>query len=196
MSQVYVIPSYLKNDVFANSSGFRCFSPPFEHSIRAYGIYMDRDKAEINPEFLQIIPYIIIKSPPFSSDPFWLVGVRSDKQEEKRLHHKHSIGMGGHIELADSQSGDVIWNAMYRELFEEVGFPNGLISTRLVGYVYDDKDEVGRVHLGMVFIVETVPDIENLEPDKHTLKWMTLAEIQAIQNHMEGWSKILIGQLI
>src|SRR5260370_32583771 len=60
--------------------------------IASKHFFIDRPTAEISPKYRQIIPYVIIRN---AGDYFVLV--RAPKQSETRLHHKVSLGIGGHI---------------------------------------------------------------------------------------------------
>src|SRR5207253_6308548 len=60
--------------------------------ISAKHFFIDRPTAEQSPQYKQIIPYVVIRH----GDSYFLLQ-RTSKQTEARLHHKLSIGVGGHI---------------------------------------------------------------------------------------------------
>src|SRR5437870_1718393 len=79
-----------------------------------------RREMEEDPAFKQIIPYCILRS---NNSVFRYT--RGKKMGEKRLHALESIGVGGHISLADDRpliGGAVVTygESMHRELGEEV----------------------------------------------------------------------------
>src|SRR5215210_5695763 len=55
-----------------------------------------RADAEVSPQFRQVIPYVVVTH---GNNIFTLR--RTPKQSEARLHHKVSIGVGGHINPGD-----------------------------------------------------------------------------------------------
>jgi predicted NUDIX family phosphoesterase len=82
---------------------------------------------------------------------------------EGRLAGKLTVGLGGHVELRDVWPVDIgepdlrwaIGRAAWREIQEEIRLPDRRAEWpsewRQVGLVNDDRDPVGRVHLGVVW---------------------------------------------
>ena len=108
--------------------------------------FMPRSQAEENPEFKQIIPYVLIRQ-----GDRWLHYVRGKASGEKRLVAKGSIGVGGHINPEDQSlfdSGrDFYDRAVQRELHEEL-HTDGEFRTRIVALLNDDSTPVGRGAFG------------------------------------------------
>jgi predicted NUDIX family phosphoesterase len=102
--------------------------------------------AESDESKKQIIPYIA-----FRYKGKYFAYQRLEKSGEERLRNNFSIGIGGHINPID-ESGDIIIDGMKREFFEEVEYPHEF-NHRIIGYINDDKDSVGRVHFGVVFLI-------------------------------------------
>ena len=102
--------------------------------------YIPRTQAETNPEFKQLIPYVIIVC-----GERLLTYQRGKRGGEPRLHAKLSIGIGGHINDLDEdyEAG------VRREMREEVGID---WYAPPVAALNDDSNDVGRVHLGFVHI--------------------------------------------
>ena len=102
--------------------------------------YIPRSEAETNPEFKQLIPYVIIAC----GDQI-LSYRRGKRGDESRLHSKLSIGIGGHINDQDEdyEAG------VRREMREEVGID---WYAPPVAALNDDSNDVGKVHLGFVHI--------------------------------------------
>jgi len=147
---------------------------------------MRRSIAETDKSFKQIIPYLYIKC-----DDEYLIYRRTKKQTEGRLHDKLSLGIGGHINPIDSASGDIIIAGLERELIEELGLEINK-SLEFVAFINDDSNEVGEVHLGMVFKMNIKEKInEVVEKDKMTLDWFTKDKIIKEIDKFETWSQIL-----
>lgn len=124
---------------------------------------------------------------------------------ESRLHGKHSIGIGGHIDVLPK--GDFVGmmaDEALREFDEEVGLKttkqlrNQLISKLESGqfsYIRNKHIEVDAVHLGfaMVVEVERESDLTRIEASEiQSPKWLTLQECKqyAAEGFFESWSVI------
>lgn len=153
-------------------------------------IWVSRKIAENRADFKQIIPYLLIRIP----DGHFACYQR--KGNEKRLHGLWSAGVGGHIDLADQQQSgqsifDILENCAYRELREEFQHP---LAERLtyVGIINEERTKVGRVHTGLVYLVELKkPALPNAE--LHNLKWITTHEIR--NRKVELWTELAIRLL-
>jgi predicted NUDIX family phosphoesterase len=67
---------------------------------------------------------------------------------------------------------------------------------RLVGLLNDDSTEVGRVHVGAVFIADVQGrPVTVRETDKLVGSFVELPEALAVADVMETWSRILIGPI-
>ena len=88
---------------------------------RQNNFFLPRSRAEQDPAFKQIIPYIV-----FTFEGTILRYVRGAKSGEKRLVDKASIGIGGHINDSDeslfSFDKDAYRAAVHREVTEELKF--------------------------------------------------------------------------
>lgn len=149
-----------------------------------------REDAEVDVSFKQIIPYLVIKN-----GHRYLTYSRSNKQTEARLHDKLSIGIGGHINPGDTVVSDVIIQALTRELSEEV-----LIELdappAFQGFINDDTTEVGRVHLGLVFLATSTSNRFFVkEFEKMSCYWASLEELHKSYERMESWSQIVIDNI-
>jgi dCMP deaminase len=152
--------------------------------------YVDRDSAEKDDTWKQIIPYIIIHN-----KDSYLVMQRLPRSGEKRLHNAYTFGVGGHINPADSSSDvegeDVIERGMMRELNEEVWIDD-LKHIKLVGFIYDDAQEVSRHHLGFVYIAETGSiSVKSLEPDKLRPFFVKKSDLTKYIDGKENWSELV-----
>ena len=97
--------------------------------------FLDRLTAEMSPQYKQIIPYVVIRH----AESFFLLQ-RTQKQTEARLHHKLSLGIGGHINPDTPE----LLDGLHKELEEEVHVA-GDYDLTFVGILNDDTTEVGSV---------------------------------------------------
>jgi len=105
------------------------------------------------------------------------------------------MGIGGHINPIDNNSGNTLEGGMKREFEEEIDYPYDY-KTKIIGFINDDKDSVGRVHFGVVALVEgSNGKIKVEERDKLSGKMMTLFEARKFRDNMEGWSQIVFDWL-
>jgi predicted NUDIX family phosphoesterase len=155
-------------------------------------VFLDRAAAEQDPSHKQIIPYIVVSR----ADRF-LVYRRTNKQGENRLHNKFSLGFGGHINDLDRQGSrptNLILTAMVRELNEEIFLP-GLQRLGIIGFINDETNPVGQVHLGVAFLVELANDRFSVnEPEMIEAQWREAGEIEKVFPQLESWSQILWSQ--
>ena len=69
------------------------------------------------------------------------------------IRDRRSVGIGGHVSTLDSGSSEPYREGMRRELDEEVEIKTEY-SESCVGLINDDENEVGKVHLGIVHIMD------------------------------------------
>ncbi|HYC93999.1 MAG TPA: NUDIX domain-containing protein [Thermoanaerobaculia bacterium] len=149
--------------------------------------FLDRPTAEVSPQYKQIIPYVVIRH----GERYFLLQ-RTQKQTEARLHLKLSIGVGGHI---NPDTPDLL-DGLHKELEEEVHVA-GDYDLTFAGILNDDTTEVGSVHLGAVFVLETHdPDVTVRETEKMTGRWCSVGELREVYASLETWSQIVFGRLI
>jgi predicted NUDIX family phosphoesterase len=156
-------------------------------AIHDQHFFIDRPTAEVSPQYKQIIPYVLIRHA-----ESWFLLQRTQKQTESRLHHKLSLGIGGHI---NPDTPDLL-GGLEKELEEEVGVP-GDYDLTFAGILNDDTTDVGSVHLGAVFILDTHdPGVVVRETEKMTGRWATRDELASLREQMETWSQIVFDALI
>jgi predicted NUDIX family phosphoesterase len=144
--------------------------------------FIDRPTAEISPQYKQIIPYVLIRH----DDAYFLLQ-RTPRQTEARLHHKLSLGIGGHI---NPDTPD-LFDGLQKELEEEVDVV-GDYDLTFVGILNDDTTDVGRVHLGAVYVLDAHEGTVNVrETEKMSGRWVARGELPAHRDAMETWSQIV-----
>ena len=150
--------------------------------------FMQRDLAENDPNYKQLIPYVVFQSPKgfFSYQ-------RGKASSETRLRMLRSLGVGGHIEKEDGDIGQNSYiKGLWRELKEEVGIdPSNNI--QLLGFINDDSNEVGKVHLGIVHLYQLeTSDLESKELNLTDCKFSSISKIKEEEESFETWSRLLI----
>ncbi|SHP98251.1 Predicted phosphoesterase (MutT family) [Mycobacteroides abscessus subsp. abscessus] len=165
----------------------------FLNIINDKHLFINRDSAEVNEFYKQIIPYAFI-----TNDNYCYILKRLSKQKEKRLHNKLSLGVGGHINPIHHPVDSIIEEGLLRELNEELIVTNEQIQKiKLVGIINDDNTEVGKLHLGIVYHIQVNnKDIEINEIDKMEGQWVHKSELGKYYNNMESWSQIILNELI
>ncbi|MCL2005493.1 MAG: phosphoesterase [Planctomycetaceae bacterium] len=196
--QILVVPTQL----FHELGYFQGFCPDAQ---RYRDILLDaknvqfrpRSEMETNPEFKQLIPYMIFCHTDSAGNVSIFQYVRGKGMGESRLHQKRSIGVGGHISSEDGgqRSGDIYREGMLRELHEEVRLQSAF-TERCVGLINDDSTEVGRVHLGIVHRLDVIePKVVSNESDLIESGFMPLDELRKHREQMESWSAISLDTL-
>lgn len=158
----------------------------FWKRVSVNGIFLQRDLAEVDENFKQIIPYLVYRC----GSKYFLMQ-RSLKAGEQRLAGKFTLGIGGHIRQEDLKEGASVLDWAKREFFEEINFQGNYKATFL-GLLNDDSSPVGRVHLGCLFLLEG--DSEQICV-KEELADGFLIERQDLckyKDRMEVWSQILL----
>ncbi len=201
-TQILVIPRRQMSIRLGNFRGFVRASASTLSALVANSPaeFQDRPTMEKDPSFKQIIPYVVLTGP-FRADADYQVFAyrRTPKGGESRLHGKRSVGIGGHIEqdpTADPRDVSLITREMRRELAEEVGFTS-LEKIDFVGWLNDDGDDVGRVHLGAVHhVMVTEPDsIGSTEEDVADDGFHSLSALLADFAQFETWSQLILLHL-
>ena len=161
--------------------------------IRGKGFFMERRACETDSRFKQIIPYNII-----AHEDRVLLLRRSAGQGEARLHHKFSIGVGGHINPVDAEEGrdKVLERGCLREISEEIRIDEPF-EPRPVGVINDESNPVGSVHFGVVFLVRLAEGrVRVRETSMMTAEFRAAEEIRRMaaekQEAFESWSSLTV----
>lgn len=149
--------------------------------------FIDRPVAEESPQFKQIIPYVVIRH----GQHLFLLQ-RTEKQTESRLHLKYSIGIGGHI---NPDTPDLL-GGLQKELEEEVAV-EGDYDLTFTGILIDTSTEVGNVHLGVVYLLDSATgDVTVRETEKMTGRWATRDEVAEVYEALESWSQLVFDAVL
>lgn len=157
--------------------------------------YQPRAAMEVNPDYKQLIPYVLFCHRDDAGRLAVFRYTRGTGQGERRLHSKHSVGIGGHISALDAAGAEPYAEGMRRELSEEVAI-NTPYRDSCVGLINDDETEVGKVHLGVVhcFDVES-PDVTPREADIRDAGFLPIDQLLANLDGFESWSRICLEAL-
>jgi predicted NUDIX family phosphoesterase len=159
---------------------------PILAAIERDGRFEPRAAMERDPSFKQVIPYLVLRDGPAI---FHMRRTRAGG--DARLHDLWSIGVGGHL-----NPGDVdLAGGLRREWREEL-VADFLPDFRLVGFLNDDTTDVGRVHLGAVYVADAAGRaVAVRETDKLSGRFATLDEVLAELDRTETWSRLLAGAI-
>lgn len=160
----------------------------------ANNLFLPRPAAEGDPGHKQLIPYLVIRC-----GGRVLHYVRGKSGGESRLHAKGSIGIGGHINDGDTHAAHfdpaAYDRAVERELNEELIVPPGY-RKKFAALLNDDSTEVGRVHLGIVHVIDVdTPDVRAREDAIRDIEFLAPAELEPRRERLEMWSQMCVGDL-
>lgn len=181
------------------------------HNLRYFTVIAPRCYLEEEPYFVQYLPYIVI-SKMVDGQKKYFTYQRTKLVGEERLAGNISIGIGGHVELTDIvldqqennvRIEDTISRCISREVAEEISFQmdahNESKEAYFQGFIMDNTDEVGKVHLGMVFEIflqDSNVEASCVEEELNTLGFNTLEEIVGYceENNVkaENWTKLYL----
>jgi predicted NUDIX family phosphoesterase len=182
-----------REDIFPDGAWHGFVSDGLERHqevIRKQHFFMSRAEVEDNPNFQQIIPYVVFRH----GDRYFLTH-RLRASSERRLRKQYSLGVGGHINPGDLSGGDPIQDGLKREWEEEVIYA-GSFEAHLIGLLNDESSPVSKVHLGVVFLVDgDRPEIAIRETDKLAGELLTLHDMRMYYLGMESWSQMVYDRL-
>lgn len=141
-----------------------------------------RGDAEEDPAWKQLIPYVVLRD----RGRIFLMR-RTRAGGDARLHERWSIGVGGHLNPGD---GGIV-GGIVREWREELDAPWDP-EPRLIGILNDDSDPVGRVHLGLVYLVEAAGrPVAVRETEKLSGSFVAPLDVLRVYDRLETWSSLV-----
>jgi predicted NUDIX family phosphoesterase len=162
------------------------------------------DSLEADPAFKQMVVYTVLARPARRGTEYWAYR-RPPRAGDARLQGRVSVGVGGHVCLADTTghgppfSPNALLNAASRELDEEVGPDSHHWTLGLMGVVNDEDNAVGRCHLGFVFRAVLPWGWEPENPEGvEPLGWYSAATLQRMADTgtpFESWSGHVLSAL-
>jgi len=150
--------------------------------------FLPRSLMEIDPMYKQIIPYLIFEY----NERYFLMQRKADASEA-RLRSKLTLGIGGHIRQEDMQEGQLFSWAL-REFHEEVDY-KGNVTVKPLGIINDDSNDVGKVHIGFVFLLKgDSPDI-CVKSELKNGQLVSYDDCLRLKEDMETWSQFVVDFL-
>ncbi len=154
--------------------------------VERHGSHRRRGACETDPAWKQVIPYLVV----IDRGSVFLMR-RTRAGGDARLHDRWSIGVGGHVNPEDGG----VAGGIAREWAEELDAP-WEPEPVLVGLLNDDSTPVGRVHVGLVYLVEAEGrPVAVRETHKLEGAFATPAECRGVQDRMETWSSLVFDHL-
>ena len=152
-----------------------------------------RRDIEDNPEWQQIIPYIL-----FNNGTKYFIYHYLEKASEQRLKNDWMLGVGGHINPVDmAPSIDVLNAGAMREWNEEVDYKGKLVEKKLIGILNDESRPVEAVHLGLIYLFRgDTPNISVKETDILDGELVELKELGAYMRNSGGWAPIVYKEYL
>ena len=188
--------------VFEQLGVFQGFSPDVDRYLPTIldprnNSFLSRAQAETNPNFKQIIPYVVV-----TDGKSILHYVRGKRAGERRLVAKGSIGIGGHINYEDETLFNTkgfgiqaFQDAVRREVCEELTIQEPF-DARPVGLINDDSTEVGRVHFGIVHVLFRTPEqVKKNEQVITQVEFIPIEQLTARREQMESWSQLCLDHI-
>lgn len=193
--EVLVIPEARLLEMGA-FSGFKPFCQQSFQSLMApqFMQFRPRSTVEEDPSFKQLIPYVVLQCS-LDGQPHVFQYTRGKGQGEKRLHALRSVGVGGHISREDAAGQDLYRSGMLRELTEEM-IIDCPYQEELVGFIYDDSNAVGRVHLGVVHrLTLDQPAARARESELTDSGFVSVQSLKTQWERLETWSQLCLANL-
>jgi predicted NUDIX family phosphoesterase len=179
--RVYVVP---RDEILGDGAwhGVRTTeTDAFLAVVDAHGRFEPRAAMEADPAFKQIIPYLVLRD----GDRYFLMR-RTRAGGDARLHDAWSIGVGGHVNPGDRD----LAGGLLREWTEEL-VADFIPEFRLVGLLNDDTTDVGRVHLGAVYLADAAGRAVAIrETDKLSGGFATPGQVAEVADRLETWSRL------
>lgn len=148
-------------------------------------LYIERDIAEKDFNFKQVIPYVLLMR-----NQHVFTYQRSKKGGESRLHSLWSVGVGGHI-----NSGDPDYHSAFmRELQEEVGLTPK--TQKIIALLNDNSNDVGKVHFGIVHAIPVEGTLAMNDPALANGHFQDSYEAYKNCEMFETWSKLVLTQVL
>jgi predicted NUDIX family phosphoesterase len=151
------------------------------------GSFVDRAAAEVDVSLKQIIPYLVLRD----GERIFLMK-RTRAGGDARLHDRCSIGIGGHMNPGDRTP----LGGLEREWREEIE-ADFLPEFEFLGLLNDDTVDVGRHHLGLVYVADAAGRPAGVrEVDKLSGSFEPVAVVRDAYDLMETWSRLVLDALL
>lgn len=188
----------VKSDVVYKDKQFEWFCPvdefDFESAILDNFEYQERGLMEVDDNYQQPIPYALVVNPTTEKVIVYQRGGKDSGTWDERIFWNRSLWVWWHIEREEKDAINPMHATILKEIEEETGIKS-IIDMKVLGYINDNSDVVGKYHLWVIYLIftdETKVAVVDGEMEKVFFK--TKNEINTIMNstnhRMESWSKI------
>jgi len=150
--------------------------------------FIARGPAETDYSYKQIIPYLV-----FEHEGSYFLMQRKSTSSESRLASKYSLGIGGHLREEDIKGTDLFEWAR-REFEEEINY-SGKLEIEPLGLLNDDSNDVGKVHIGFVFLLKGSSANISVKSELAQGELLPLDSCKARYAAMETWSQLVFDFL-
>lgn len=197
---VLSIPTKDLYDAVGEWRGLRKETPDIWRTLARKSSFRPRPELESDNSTKQLISYTL-----FVSEKRVFVMKRLSTQSESRLRGLLSIGVGGHMNPVAgvdwpgkrrvTDVKELVAANTAREIKEEVSLA-GNPAFSILGFLNDDRNPVGQVHLGVVSVVNLPsPLLAVRETDKMMGAWVELAKLPVLSD-FETWSSLVLESMI
>ena len=171
------------------------------------GEFKYRYEVELDESYLQVIPYVVLKS---GGKYFITRRLGGDERLRGMVAY-----LGGHVNPCDAFSifinrnmldaDTTLYHCIKREIGEEVGFEmyyDDIVDIYCSKVFVDTRQPVSRVHICALVVVDIdecfMNDVQVKETDKLEGGWVTLEELEQFmeQGKMEGWAEIATKEIL
>lgn len=194
--EVLSLPSAKLYEAAGKWQGLRKDTPELWRALAQSSSFRPRSLLESDLSMKQLVSYTL-----FVAARRIFVMKRLSSQSESRLHGLLSVGVGGHMNPDESipwpsrrRVSDLkrlVLANTEREIKEEVSMA-GNLPPSIVGFLNDDSNQVGQVHLGIVSVVALPsPLLAVRETDKMMGAWIDISELDGM-GKFESWSALVL----
>ncbi|MDA3864093.1 MAG: NUDIX domain-containing protein [Deltaproteobacteria bacterium] len=193
MEFVYVVKREQFEKILPRNRVDKLSRENFEN-LQSEGFFIERRQAERDPQFKQLIPYVVVRR---GKECFLFKRLKGGG--EKRLHNLYSVGVGGHInpvELSEDKDDNIVLAGAKRELLEEISLEIPADRFEILGLLNDESNEVGTVHTGVVLQVNLETDEKVKIGEEKVLQgeFRNFEELISSRNEInfENWSSLVL----
>lgn len=167
----------------------------YENNLNMEVYQERRSLLEYNPVYRHPIPYVIVKN----KDKYFFI-LREAGSGETMLIGKKGM-VGGHVSIEDIKKDENIEHSiirgLYRELEEEAGITDDMISNIELRGLIKSNEGVDRYHLGLIYEIEiNTTDIKAEEEGVLTGIWIDKEDLSSHYNSFESWAKIVYDHIL
>ncbi len=193
----------VRNDLLFRDGYFEGFRGPeevdFQRRILENFLYMKRGEAEEDERYKQPIGYAVLRDKSTGKIFAYRRASKKEDYNERRLRGKWSWGVGGHVDKPDEKGLNPIKGSVLRELEEEIIIEGKVEDIRPIGYINDDSNSVGRVHFGILYLVDFSGKVFPADAEIEKGEMRTIKELSEMSDsekcEVEDWSKISLQAL-